>query len=49
VAIARTPDTPAGSLGPLPDGIDIFDVDTGAPCPPGVIGELVNIAGPGPV
>ena len=47
VAIARTPDTPAGSLGPLPDGIDIVDVDTGAPCPPGVIGELVNIAGPG--
>lgn len=47
VAIARTPDTPAGSLGPLPDGIDIVDVDTGAPCPPGVIGELVNTAGQG--
>lgn len=47
VAIARTPETPAGSLGPLPDGIGIVDVDTGAPCPPGAIGELVNIAGPG--
>lgn len=47
VAIARTPDTPEGSLGPLPEGIGIIDVDTGEPCPPGVIGELVNIAGPG--
>ncbi|GAB1811388.1 long-chain-fatty-acid--CoA ligase FadD17 [Mycobacterium sp. MUNTM1] len=47
VAIARTPDTPAGSLGPLPDGIDIIDPDTGASCPPGVVGELVNTAGPG--
>lgn len=47
VAITRTPDTPAGSLGPLPDGIEIVDVDTGAPCPPGVTGELVNVAGPG--
>jgi fatty-acyl-CoA synthase len=47
VAIARTPDTPAGSLGPLPDGIDIVDPETGASCPPGVIGELVNTAGPG--
>lgn len=35
VAIARTPDTPPGSLGPLPAGIDIVDPDTGASCPPG--------------
>ncbi|OBI89516.1 long-chain-fatty-acid--CoA ligase FadD17 [Mycobacterium asiaticum] len=47
VAIARTPDTPAGSLGPLPDGIQIVDPDTGTPCPAGVVGELVNTAGPG--
>ncbi|MBV8787429.1 MAG: long-chain-fatty-acid--CoA ligase [Mycobacterium sp.] len=47
VAIARTPDTPAGSLGPLPDGIAIVDPDTGRPCPAGVVGELVNTAGPG--
>jgi fatty-acyl-CoA synthase len=47
VAIARTPDTPEGSLGPLPDGIEIRDTETGAPCPPGVVGELVNVAGPG--
>ena len=47
VNIARTPDTPEGALGPLPEGLDILDVDTGQPCPPGVIGELVNVAGPG--
>ncbi len=47
VSIARTPDTPEGALGPLVDGVAIVDVDTGEPCPPGVIGELVNTAGPG--
>ena len=47
VAIARTPDTPADALGPLPDGIEIVDPDTGEPCPPGVVGELVNVAGAG--
>jgi fatty-acyl-CoA synthase len=47
VAIGRTPDTPAGALGPLPDGTEIIDVDTGRPCPVGVIGELVNAGGPG--
>lgn len=47
IAIIRTPDTPAGSLGPLPEGLDIVDVETGHPCPAGVIGELVNTAGAG--
>ncbi|HEY7051133.1 MAG TPA: long-chain-fatty-acid--CoA ligase FadD17 [Mycobacterium sp.] len=47
VAIARTPEAPPGSLGPLPDGTDIIDVDTGEPCPPGVTGELVNTSGAG--
>ncbi|OBK95550.1 acyl-CoA synthetase [Mycobacterium asiaticum] len=47
VAIARTPDTPAGSLGPLPEGIQIVDPDTATPCPAGVVGELVNSTGPG--
>jgi len=47
VAITRTPDTPAGALGPLPEGIEIVDPDTGRPCPVGVVGELVNTAGPG--
>ena len=47
VAIARTPDTPEGALGPLVDGVTILDVDTGAECPPGVVGELVNSTGRG--
>jgi fatty-acyl-CoA synthase len=47
VAIARTPDTPEGSLGPLPEELAILDVDTQKPCPTGVIGELVNLQGPG--
>lgn len=47
VAIARTPDTPEGSLGPLTDEVAICDVDTGEPCPPGVVGEIVNPTGAG--
>ena len=47
VAIARTPETPDGALGPLPEELDILDVDTGRPCLPGVVGELVNTTGPG--
>jgi fatty-acyl-CoA synthase len=47
IAIARTPDTPAGALGPLPPGTEIVDVDTGEPCPPGVTGELVNTSDAG--
>ena len=47
VAIARTPDTPEGALGPLPEELDILDVETGRPCPPGAVGELVNLRGPG--
>ncbi|WP_199254283.1 long-chain-fatty-acid--CoA ligase FadD17 [Mycolicibacterium mengxianglii] len=47
VAIARTPDTPEGALGPLANGVAIVDVETGAPCPPGVVGELVNLSGAG--
>jgi fatty-acyl-CoA synthase len=47
VAIARTPDTPDGSLGPLTDDVAIVDVETGEPCPPGKIGELVNPTGRG--
>ncbi len=47
IAIARTPDTPDGSLGPLTDEVAIVDVDTGEPCPPGKVGELVNPQGRG--
>ena len=47
VAIAKTPDTPDGSLGPLTEEVTIVDVDTGEPCPPGKVGELVNPTGRG--
>ncbi|WIM86261.1 long-chain-fatty-acid--CoA ligase FadD17 [Candidatus Mycobacterium wuenschmannii] len=47
IAIGRTPDTPPGALGPLPDEVRILDVDTGEPCPVGVAGELVNVTGAG--
>jgi fatty-acyl-CoA synthase len=47
IAIGRTPDTPDGALGPIPDGVEIIDVDTGEPCPVGVVGELVNVTGAG--
>jgi fatty-acyl-CoA synthase len=47
IAIGRTPDTPPGSLGPLPDGTMIVDVDTGEPCPPWATGELVNASDAG--
>jgi fatty-acyl-CoA synthase len=47
IAIARTPDTPDGSLGPLTDEVAILDVETGRPCPPGKVGELVNPKGRG--
>lgn len=59
ISIARTPDTPAGALGPMPDGVDILD-PSGTSCAvarfdPGgalvnddeAVGELVNTAGPG--
>jgi fatty-acyl-CoA synthase len=47
IAVARTPDTPDGSLGPLTDEVSIVDVETGEPCPPGKVGELVNPQGRG--
>ncbi len=47
IAIARTPDSPDGSLGPLTDEVAILDVETGEPCPPGKVGELVNPQGRG--
>jgi fatty-acyl-CoA synthase len=47
IAIGRTPDTPSGALGPLPDEVRIIDVETGQQCPTGVVGELVNVAGAG--
>jgi len=47
IAVARTPDTPEGSLGPLTDEVAVVDVETGEPCPPGTVGELVNPQGRG--
>ena len=47
IALARTPETPEASIGLLPEGVDIIDVETGKPCPPGVVGELVNLSGGG--
>jgi fatty-acyl-CoA synthase len=47
IAIGRTPDTPDSSLGPLTDEVAIVDVETGEPCPPGTVGELVNPKGRG--
>lgn len=47
VAISRTPDTPSGALGPLPEGVAIVDVETSDECSPGAVGELVNVAGAG--
>ena len=47
VSIGRTPDTPESSLGPLTEDLAVMDVQTGEPCPPGVVGELVNLRGPG--
>ena len=47
IAVARVPGTPDGSLGPLTDEVAIVDVETGEPCPPGKVGELVNPQGRG--
>lgn len=33
LSISRTPDTPDAALGPLPAGVRIVDVETGAECP----------------
>ncbi|WP_072803696.1 AMP-binding protein [Rhodococcoides yunnanense] len=59
ISIARTPDTPAAALGPLPSGVRILD-DRGTVCPAAVfdssgvvlnakdaVGELVSVDGPG--
>ncbi|GED99601.1 acyl-CoA synthetase [Gordonia spumicola] len=47
VSISRTPDTPDGALGPLLAPNAIVDPDTLEPVAPGVVGEIVNTAGPG--
>ena len=47
IAIGRTAETPKSSLGPLTEELAIVDVETGEPCPPGRVGELVNPLGRG--
>ncbi|HEX6353725.1 long-chain-fatty-acid--CoA ligase [Actinophytocola sp.] len=47
ITVVRPPETPAGSLGQLDDTLAVLDPDTGKPCQPGVVGELVNTAGAG--
>jgi fatty-acyl-CoA synthase len=47
ITVVRPPGTPAGSLGQLDDTLAVLDPETGAPCEPGVVGELVNTAGAG--
>ncbi|HLN17689.1 MAG TPA: long-chain-fatty-acid--CoA ligase [Acidimicrobiales bacterium] len=43
--ILRTPDTPDGAMGPLPEGVAVIDTETGEPCPVARFdaeGKLVN-------
>jgi fatty-acyl-CoA synthase len=47
ITVVRPPDMPAGSIGKLDDSLAVLDPSTGEPCPPGVVGELVNTAGTG--
>jgi fatty-acyl-CoA synthase len=47
ITVPRPPDMPAGSLGRLDDSLAVLDPETGQPCQPGVVGELVNKAGAG--
>jgi len=45
IGFARTPDSPPGSLGKLPDDVAILHPDTGKPCPPAEFdadGQLAN-------
>ncbi|MFW5420028.1 AMP-binding protein [Nocardiopsis sp. CNT-189] len=47
IAVRPSPGGPPGALGRLPPDVAILDPATGAPCPPGAVGELVNTAGTG--
>ncbi|MFL6121579.1 long-chain-fatty-acid--CoA ligase [Actinophytocola sp.] len=47
ITIARPPETPVGSLGRLDETLAVLDPSTGAECPPGEVGELVNTSGTG--
>jgi fatty-acyl-CoA synthase len=47
ITIQRPSGTPPGSLGRLDDSLAVLDPSSGQPCPPGVVGELVNTSGSG--
>jgi fatty-acyl-CoA synthase len=47
ITVARPPDTPLGSLGRVDENLAVLDPATGAECPPGEVGELVNTSGAG--
>lgn len=47
ITVVRPPGTPPGSLGQLDDSLAVLDPTSGEPCPPGVVGELVNTSGMG--
>lgn len=46
ITVTRPPETPVGSLGVLDERLAVLS-PTGEPCPPGVVGELVNTSGAG--
>lgn len=47
ISFYRMPDTPAGALGVPVGDVRIVDVDSGAECGVGEVGEMVNFAGAG--
>lgn len=47
IVIPRPESMPPDALGQLDATVAVLDPDTGAVCPPGVVGELVNTAGTG--
>jgi fatty-acyl-CoA synthase len=47
ITVTRPPGTPAGSIGKVDENLAVLDPDTGAECPPGEVGELVNTTGAG--
>jgi fatty-acyl-CoA synthase len=47
IVVPRPEGMPPEALGQLDEKLAVLDPDTGEPCPPGVVGELVNTAGAG--
>jgi fatty-acyl-CoA synthase len=47
ITLVRPADMPPDAIGKVDDTVAVLDPSTGLPCPPGVVGELVNTAGVG--